>query len=660
MKIPSLPVEFHKFCIDYSSLKYKLKPPYTDQVEHEFISLFDHEMKKVFDFISIKQGELTASSEDLESRSKSIDVSGDVEALQEELRYFVEFVRINVYLFERILKKHDKKTRYVLRPMYRTRLRMIANDAEIFDNLFYRISKISLSMGGNEIKKTASSFIRKTSKYWVPKKNVNALKSMIVRHLPIYVHEAAVDKELQDIMDQNEYEAEEATLSKNTSENSLSTKMSSTVSTSVVNKLTETMNHPNNLSARRGLSHIKKPELLNSNTELQSPYHAWDSRYHDTCVSSIYLDNESFELYRGRLHKHQGAEAIRIRWYTSREQEIVFIERKKHQESWTGEQSAKLRFNIPEQCVNDYILGKNVWKHVESCNSDRETAFVLYTEIQNAIKNKNLRPVLRTFYKRTAFQLPNDAQVRVSLDTHLCMIKENTGVFTNWRRLDINCDFPFDNLKSNEIVRFPHAILEVKIQGENQPSWVEEIISGSYVEAVDNFSKYMHGCAILYPQITDIPYWLPQCHIDINREPIHEISELNSLIEPGPISVTSSRLEVVDVEDKRIAIPIRVEPKVFFANERTFLSWLHFSIFIGGIGTAMLGLGDHRAMYSGIVFIITSVIFALYALYLYLWRAGMIREKNPGPYDDLYGPIALVFVFLLAMMLSMIFKLRLH
>ncbi len=27
--------------------------------------------------------------------------------------------------------------------------------------------------------------------------------------------------------------------------------------------------------------------------------------------------------------------------------------------------------------------------------------------------------------------------------------------------------------------------------------------------------------------------------------------------------------------NKRIALPVRVEPKVFFANERTFLAWLH-------------------------------------------------------------------------------------
>ena len=31
---------------------------------------------------------------------------------------------------------------------------------------------------------------------------------------------------------------------------------------------------------------------------------------------------------------------------------------------------------------------------------------------------------------------------------------------------------------------------------------------------------------------------------------------------------------------------MRVEPKVFFANERTFLSWLHMAVTLGGIGSA--------------------------------------------------------------------------
>lgn len=35
--------------------------------------------------------------------------------------------------------------------------------------------------------------------------------------------------------------------------------------------------------------------------------------------------------------------------------------------------------------------------------------------------------------------------------------------------------------------------------------------------------------------------------------------------------------------------PMRIEPKTFFANERTFLSWLHMAITIGSIAAALLG-----------------------------------------------------------------------
>jgi len=36
-------------------------------------------------------------------------------------------------------------------------------------------------------------------------------------------------------------------------------------------------------------------------------------------------------------------------------------------------------------------------------------------------------------------------------------------------------------------------------------------------------------------------------------------------------------------------IPMKIEPKTFFANERTFLSWMHMAVTIGSIGAALLG-----------------------------------------------------------------------
>ena len=43
---------------------------------------------------------------------------------------------------------------------------------------------------------------------------------------------------------------------------------------------------------------------------------------------------------------------------------------------------------------------------------------------------------------------------------------------------------------------------------------------------------------------------------------------------------------------KRIALPTRIEPKVFFANERTFLSWLNFTVILGGLAMGLLNFGD--------------------------------------------------------------------
>ncbi len=44
-------------------------------------------------------------------------------------------------------------------------------------------------------------------------------------------------------------------------------------------------------------------------------------------------------------------------------------------------------------------------------------------------------------------------------------------------------------------------------------------------------------------------------------------------------AASSSSTAVVPRSNKRIVLPVRVEPKVFFANERTFLSWLHCTPF---------------------------------------------------------------------------------
>lgn len=133
--------------------------------------------------------------------------------------------------------------------------------------------------------------------------------------------------------------------------------------------------------------------------------------------------------------------------------------------------------------------------------------------------------------------------------------------------------------------------------------------------------------------------------------------------------------------NKRIALPVRVEPKVAFANERTFLSWLHFTVVLGGLAVGLLNFGDkvrrHSLSFNSILtsginvlggqdqrgsvllrrcalFTTTSIwrpysqsthisaamAVMIYALYTYHWRAASIRRGGKGPYDDRLGPVS--------------------
>lgn len=468
----------------------------------------------------------------------------------------------------------------------------------------------------------------------------------------------------------------------------------------------------------------------------------------DPAITSIYFDNEAFDLYLGRLEKSQGAQALRLRWYGSMDQTEIFVERKTHHEDWTGESSIKERFPIKEKHVNaflrgDYTINKTADKLKTAGKSEKECEGIkqLGAEVQESIKARALHPIVRTFYNRTAFQLPGDARVRISLDTELTMIREdNFGgdrSGQNWRRMDAGTIAPFAHLPKEDVSAFPYAVLEVKLQtqhGTTAPAWVQELINSHLVEEVPKFSKYIHGVAtLLESRVSLLPFWLPQMDkdirktaaknsiagpiknrvsfVDLDAGAVHEegsgkthkdlekskeeesssnehqvlnidaeddentplISKPATIRSKGKSSMFASLMRSSSNEQpatiptlfnqKRIILPVRVEPKVFFANERTFLSWLHFCIVLGGLALGLLNFGDPIAQISGAIFTVVSMIFMFYALYLYQWRAHKIRirgnftfDLDSAPYDDRFGPVILVFTLFFAVCVNFYLK----
>lgn len=672
----SLIKEYSYYYIQYDDLKQFIHQGLVDtnnkwsnQLEEEFVNCLEQELDKIYDFTTLKEQEINRRITDVEQLvNKTVSDSKnatpeeaeyyeqDYQDLEDELRDIISdvhdlstFTQLNYTGFQKILKKHDKQTKYILKPIYQTRL-----DAKPFyktdtDSLIVKLSKLydlvrtrgNPAQGDSAAGGTTQNFVRQTTKYWVHPDNITELKLIILQHLPVLV--------------------------------------------------------------------------FNPNKEFEAD---------DSAITSIYFDNEDMDLYYGRLLKTEGAEAIRIRWYGNMEVNNMFIERKTHREDWTGEKSVKARFPMRESKINDFLSGKytanqafeKMRKDGRKTTEEIDSLERLAQEVQYRCIKDKMRPVCRTFYQRTAFQLPGDARVRISLDTSLTMVREDNfdGVERtkgNWRRMDIGINYPFSNLPAADVERFPYAVLEVKLQtqmGQEPPQWVKDMVSSHLVEAVPKFSKFIHGCSTLLPDKVDlIPFWLPQMDVDIRKPKRNDnygivrrhddvegapgnnldeeelissggaenygsvqIDESNNRVESLPGSDTRvsnfvnkfinkfySVFSYSDYEfsnpvapgtvfetqihappGKKIAVPVRVEPKVYFATERTYLSWLTISLIFSATGQTLMNYGDLVSFVTSTCFFILALGTIGYSTGMYIWRVMNVRKKRAARYDDQIGP----------------------
>lgn len=699
------------YYINYDDLKHQIKKTlkdndyeWTNEHEEEFLAALETELDKVFSFTKVKNTEVNRRIKDAEAyvyevvdalknpqNNKKQPTEQDFDELEEELSDIIadvhdlaKFTRLNYTGFQKILKKHDKTTKFALKPVFQVRLNAKPFYKDNYDKLIVKLSKLYdlVRTRGNPVKGDSSAggsqqnFVRQTTKYWVHPDNITELKLIILKHLPVLVFKA--DKE---------FEAE------------------------------------------------------------------------DSAITSIYFDNKEMDLYYGRLRKDEGAEAIRLRWYGGMKSDQIFVERKTHREDWTGEKSVKARFALKENKVNSFLSGEftatqafdKMRKEGKKSAKEIDNLEALAKEVQYSVLKHKFRPVMRSFYNRTAFQLPGDARVRISLDTELTMVREDNfdgfdRTYGNWRRMDIGVDYPFSQLPEKDVCRFPYAVLEVKLQtqlGQEPPMWVRDLVQSHLVEAVPKYSKFIHGGAtLLTDRVNLLPFWYPQMDVDIrkpkfeqsygiNRQTaknkssssggeldeeellgdeeynsryssVHFSNDINPLeedLENSPLLIPSnytSRHSNSPVSDffadlygkflhyfnddrtftikpgtnfdlnatfanrlpkgKQICVPVRIEPKVYFAAERTFLSWLSIGMILGATATTLINYGSQSALTASIGFFLSALFVMGYASFKYIRRTLAIREKKLTEYADNFGPNMICFLIAASTFATFIFK----
>ncbi|KAI9319882.1 VTC domain-containing protein [Dichotomocladium elegans] len=745
--------------VAYDVLKQELKSRqldhgWTDADEHDFVQLLDNELTKVYDFVTAKLSEIDARILYCERTIQTLqnnptmqtDVSYSLmdEALTEilfDVNDLSRFSRVNYVAIQKILKKHDRWTMMDLKQAYVQKLRDRPLDNQRFDVAIVYISAlhdICRNRGHRNANKgvnadgSQNAFERATAKYWIHPDNITEVKAIIMLHLPVLVFDKS-----------------------------------------------------------------KK----------------WEPS--DSAISSVYIDNDNFDLYTGRLQRDEGAEAIRLRWYGPYESKSVYVERKTHHAPWLNGVSVKDRFRIDTEDVNPFLEGSytadDIAAEMQRSNKKQEEidqAHFIAQGVQTSVKEKELQPILRVFYNRTAFQLPDDQKLRISLDTNLTFIREDhlDGTWrrrtqktnNNWRREDARIDTPFRHLPDEEILRFPYAVLETKLQthlGQEAPAWLTSLVESHLVHEVPRFSKYLHGASHFYrDHLPLLPWWLAELNVDIRkpraentgltrsrsfkplidgryrRAMIEERERANQdavvrgerpeasstsdssnaptllttpttppprlspplqvgqkqqqqhpspplkpsapyMSQPGQATTTTLGIPVSIDEDygskggvspaaattspppppppqqhqqlsessgkfnnrlpsflnwskeqeaspDRKKVKVRVEPKVFFANERTFISWLQFCALLLTVALSLLNFGDSIGRIVGGLFIGLAAVVAIYALYRFEKRAYMINRRIDGRYDDLWGPAVLCVLLVGALIVNFYLRFR--
>ena len=489
----------------------------------------------------------------------------------------------------------------------------------------------------------------------------------------------------------------------------------------------------------------------------------------DPTLNSLYFDSPNFPLYTEKVEHQADVSSLRIRWYGQLNAEPeLFFEQKMIHENGTSEEK---RFTIKEKYIQPFIKGeykmeKTIQKMERQGQPEARIEEFKNTVggIQKFILDNGLQPVLRANYTRTAFQKPLDDKVRISIDTSLAFIREdsldpdrpcrNPG---NWHRLDIDNSsmvYPFPTIGQGEISRFPFSVLEIKVKEDGtkkHSKWVEDLMASHLVHKAPRFSKFVHGVASLFEDhVNNLPFWLGDVETDIRKDPQAAFQEEeerkvkkaeNDLVVGSFLGTKSSSYNkqissplgksfmaerlaaeeragrrsnfssngksadntVVAAEgeegessggygtlssvfpsfslsryaqarrEKNVVLPegvtkptqlikdsgpLQVEPKVWLANERTFLKWQHICILLGTLAVSLYTAAgqDFVAELFGVAYIVIAVFAGAWGYYMHMTRREMIVARSGKDFDNMIGPMVISFALMIALILNFTFK----
>lgn len=692
---------------------------WTEQDEEAFVQeLLNVQLDKVNSFQAEKSQQLRERTTECEAKLRPLasapeeetptlneqdkkqiasEVLQELDNITKEVSALEKYSRINFTGFLKAAKKHDRKrgARYRVKPLLQVRLSQLPFNSEDYSPLVHQLSVmysfVRETLSHDIVQPKEEKTGRETYssyKFWVHSENVLEVKTHILRRLPVLIYRPGTSKDLDTITE-------------------------------------------------------------------------------DPTITSLYFDNPRFDLYNQKVARAPRSQSLRLRWTGSlKDKPAIHLEKKIVTED---DESRQVKVQLKDKHIKEFLDGeyrfdKKLHRMEEDSSAAAEALKNDVDELQSFIRDNDLQPMLRANYTRTAFQIPGNNQIRISLDTNLALIREDSLDSerpcrdpAEWHRADLDdadMTYPFSAIRTGEVTRFPHALLEIQLRGKaHNTEWVKDLMVSHLVKDAPRFSKFVHGVASLFEDyVNTFPFWLSALENDIRRDPetaFHEEQErlarraeedmavgsfmggagspnVRQLVgspyhhsssagsrrasgiatefatprpsrpsrpsipelrrrdtepvpepEPEPPTRFESIMKSLGLSrwlGTKVSLPpgvrhpgvwikdagpIRVESKVYLANQRTFIKWLHISILLSSLSLGLYNAaGKHNqvAQALAVVYTFFAIFAAVWGWFMYERRARLIRQRSGKDLDNMFGPIVVCIGLAIALILNFVFK----
>jgi hypothetical protein len=107
--------------------------------------------------------------------------------------------------------------------------------------------------------------------------------------------------------------------------------------------------------------------------------------------------------------------------------------------------------------------------------------------------------------------------------------------------------------------------------------------------------------------------------------------------------------------------PVRVEAKVWLANQRTFIKWQHVTVLLASLSLGLYnaaGKDNTVARALAVVYTVFAIFAGVWGYGVYMWRSDLIRKRSPKDFDNRLGPVVVCGGLAVALILNFVFKVR--